>query len=86
MPALRRETGQGSSESATTDRWLTVKDLERGSFLLDSLASSYRVLGLPPLTCCRPRFGKSRELLEFFFLALNVPPCRRSLSVCLGFS
>lgn len=63
MPALRRETEQGSRERATTDRWLTVKDLERGSFVLDPLASSYRVLGLPPLTCCGHRFGKSRDLL-----------------------
>lgn len=31
MTALRRETGQGSCESATTERWLTVKDLEWGS-------------------------------------------------------
>lgn len=43
MPALRREAGPGSSESATTDRWLTVKGVERGSFLLDPLAGSYRV-------------------------------------------
>lgn len=31
MPALRREAGQSFCESATTDRWLTVKDLEWGA-------------------------------------------------------